>query len=216
MNNRFEVIRRALNEQPLQVEPTGGKPPKLDKKGMQKEINSKARKLHERIKELHTLLQHPWIGGKIDLGTDPAKINWDAMPKEIAACFRPEFAYQPGDITAFTISTELDATTGNTIKIDLKRLVLWWSQVYVGAIVRKDYISGTSSILCHSKEGQPRAAREAMEQLNAGLWRHDLTQESNDRQLPQLVHGVNDLRLTQRVFDFAMEILEAHVGIKSK
>jgi len=189
--------------------------PKIDKAAFLKEIKSNAPRLYSRIQKLHDLLQHESFGGKIDLGTDPRKIDWDAMPPEVAACFKPEFKYQPKDITSFTISTELDATTGNSIKIDLKRQDSWWSQVHVGAIVRKDMIGGTSYIGCQAKEAQPKAAREAMAQLGAQLWQHGLTEGSEDKELPFIVKDVNELRLTEAVLVFAVGQLENRIGTKA-
>ena len=100
------MITERLNNLKNIVNPPVIEPQRLSKKEtgkINKDIKKRAKKLHGNIRELG-LFVNEHFNGVIDLGTDVESINWSEIPPEIASCFRPEFSYQPEDITSFKIT----------------------------------------------------------------------------------------------------------------
>lgn len=210
MQQRFEAIRQMLDHNPaLKI------PIVTDVNKLSREIHTVAPDLFQRLQKFQELLKHKAVGGRIDLGADVETIPWESMPKELAACFKPEFGYQPEEITGFGITVEGVTSNGAmSLNIDMQRNGRWWSYVRVGAIVREDYVSGSAYISCQSDQAQPKGARESMRKLNESLWRNDLTGKSDDKRLPQFVHGVLTLRFVDSVLKFAVGELERQVQVR--
>ena len=74
---------------------------KKDRTTLARERDKMARNLHKKLEILQEIMKHPTIGGKLNLGTNVEMVNWSLMPQSVAKCFRPEFDYQPEEITQF-------------------------------------------------------------------------------------------------------------------
>jgi hypothetical protein len=181
------------------------------KKDLSNEINKKSNDLHRRIERFHTILSNKFFEGYVNLGTDSEKIDWESMPKAVADCFKPEFLFQPSEITKFRITTKDERQSNGEmgISMQLDRNGQWWSYVHVGAIVRDDYKSGTLYASCSASHGQVTEAREGMSALESSMWGD--TQEYKDQHLPHLIHGKNALDLTESVLQFAATQAEKQV-----
>jgi hypothetical protein len=135
------------------------------------DIRDKAIKLHSELGSLSEILNYPEIGGKLDLGTDPDQISWDKMPEGLAGCFRPEFDFQPDEISGFSVRSSEDSSTGSRgLDFRMERNKFPWSSVTVDVYNRRDYKSGSVDAHCQSKHGQVKKARDAMDELEDRMW----------------------------------------------
>lgn len=206
--NTLENIEAKLRKVPVKKQtPIEKISTKIDeaklKNDLKHEIRRKSNDLHKRIERFHKILSGKFFEGHVDLGTDPEKIDWESMPKAVADCFKPEFSFQPSEITKFRITTKDNRQSNGEMEIamQLERNGQWWSYVNVGAIVRDDYKSGTLFAHCSAAHGQVTEAREAMESLESSMWGRD--QKFEDQQLSHLLHGKNTLDVTESVLQFA-------------
>lgn len=180
---------------PLTETEVGSKTGLVDIKRLQKDKNKLAKDLKNRFTELGEILESKRFGGKLDLGVNLDEISWKSMPEELVNIFKPEFAFQPEEITSFRIEPK-NVNPGEVgISINLKRNKCPWSHVIVGAIVRDDYVGGSTFISCQSDVSQVKAAREAMKSLDDSLW---------GRNPSQLVHSYNELVFGEKVLNFVV------------
>lgn len=181
---------------------------KLDEVKLRKEVRVKAKDLHNRLELFHEIMGHQKIGNRLNLGTSFEEINWGEMPGRIAACFKPEFDYQPEEIRGFYISSadDIASSGGRSLKITLERDGRWWSYISSGAIVRKGYHGGVVYAHCSAGHGQPKLARESMKQLKESLWNRELERKQNF-----LMHDINELELCEEMLKFAT----AELGIQA-
>lgn len=207
---QLKHIKDLLDETPGPVSPSVREKitRKLDETKLKREVRMKAKDLHNRLESFHEIMGHPKIENRLNLGTSFEEIDWDKMPERIAACFKPEFDYQPEEIRGFYISSEDDIASsgGRSLKITLERNGRWWNYVSSGAIVRKDYHGGMVYIHCSAGHGQSKLARESMEQLNESLWNRELEGKQNF-----LMHDINELELCEEMLKFAT----AELGIQA-
>jgi len=167
----------------------------VDVRQLRKDNDELAIDLKNRFTELGEIIKSKRFGGELDLGVNPDEINWKSMPGDLVNIFKPEFAFQPEEITSFCIKPTTASPEGVGIRIDLKRNKSYWSHVLVEAIVRKDYVAGSSYISCESDISQVKAAREAMQFLNDSLW---------GRNPSQLVRSYNELVFGEKVLNFVV------------
>ncbi len=189
---------------PPVIEPEGLS--RKETRKIEKGIKKRAKKLHKNISALRELVKEHF-DGTIDLETDVERINWSEMPPEIAACFRPEFDYQPEDITSFKITFRSGTTGGEAIEIRLKRLDSWWAKVGTGVYYRKDYHSDNLRASCEASQAQIRPAREAMKNLNHYIW-DDETIHVDDKSLLKTQYG---LQISEAFFEFTIGEIKRQV-----
>jgi len=195
-----DLLQRRKSEAPAEMS-------KAERKRVVKEVRQKAEDLHSCLGMLHEVLTEGFKN-HLPLGEDPEQINWELMPRMIANCFRPEFDFQPEDITAFYISVRDDSTTGNRqVGLRLDRENRWWSCLDLGTIVRKDYSGGLSHIHCLAPIGQKREAREAMKELDSSLW----GEESKDTRGRMLKRDVRELGLLEEFLGFVVGEMERQI-----
>jgi len=195
-----DLLHPQKKEEPTEVS-------KVEILKIRRELRQKTEDLHNRLMLVSKILNDKKFNNKLDLGTNPKKINWDEMPKEIADCFRPEFGYQADEITSFAISSKREESNGEiSLQIGLNRNNQWWSYIGAGAIVRQGYTSGTEYIGCQAKLAQPKKAREAMEALDKSLWEKGRKGENDP--LTQERHGLNSLELAESLLQFTASELE--------
>lgn len=207
--NKLESLRRLLTRVPKSEKRESVELSKPEVRNLKTEVIDKAKDLHTRLGMFHDLLTGHFEG-RVDLGTDVESINWDAMPQGVAACFKPEFSYQPDEITAFFISSKDNRRSNGRIgtRISLERINKSWSEIQSGAIARErdGYHSGVTFISCKAPQAQPKEAREAMKSLDDALRRRDLNIKDS-----ALMRSLEELNFTESVLEFATSELERHM-----
>lgn len=178
----------------------------VDVRQLRRDNEKLAKDLNSRFTELGEIIKSKRFGGKLDLGVNPDEVSWESMPEELVSIFKPEFAFQPEEITSFCIEPKLVSPGRVGISIDLERNRSPWSYVTVEAIVRKDYVAGSSYVSCQSDISQVKAAREAMKSLNDSLWGRNPIKETkvSDQSRSLLTHSYNELVFGEKVLNFVV------------
>jgi hypothetical protein len=170
----------------------------------ERELEREVKRLHGVIKDTGEILAVPGLDGKLSLGTDVEEIRWDLMGANIAGYFRPEFEFQPEDITDFYIKYKSGQEGGQQgLEICLDRMGSWWSYIIAEAYNRKDdgYISPSITILCSSDHGQIAAARRVREDLDDYPTRRG-------GQIDTFLKEIKNLGLVTEVVSFTIASLE--------
>ena len=183
-----------------------------DRIALARERDRMARDLHKKLGLLQEIMKHPTIGGKLNLGTNVETVNWSLMPESVAKCFRPEFDYQPEEITQFYAqSSDMSAGEERFVGIYLDRNGSWWSHVQAGSIVRRKNgrlsrldCMGYAYIECNASQAQPQAAREAMGGIKHSLSLHSSGREPEGEELGFIISDINKLRLGEDILSFVM------------
>ena len=194
---------------------------KKDRTTLARERDRMARNLHKKLGILQEIMKHPTIGGKLNLGTNVEMVNWSLMPQSVAKCFRPEFDYQPEEITQFYAqSSDLNAGEERFVGIHLDRNGLWWSYVQAGSIVRRKNgrlsrleCMGGTYISCYASQAQPKAAREAMGEIHHSLSLDSSGREPEGGELQFIIIDINELRLGEDILNFVMGEIQNRMQI---
>lgn len=166
------VFKRGLpiSMRGAQAEEAAESPVREEASMTEKQVRKEVKRLHRTIKDIGEILATSGLEDGLNLGTDVETIRWDLMGRNLAGVFKPEFEFQPEDITRFSIVPSTGQDGGyHGLKISLERRGRWWSYISAEAYNRKSdgYTSPSISIHCHAKEAQVAAARQTVEQLKA-------------------------------------------------
>jgi len=170
----------------------------------ERELKREVRRLHGAIEKVGKILAVSGLEGKVSLGTDVEEIRWDLMGANTAGYFRPEFEFQPEDITDFYIKYETGQQGGyHGLVIRLKRNDRHWSTISANAFNRKsdNYISPSTHISCQAPQAQVAAARHVRE----GLCSHPINKEGK---ADSFAKKINELGLVTEVASFTIASLE--------
>ena len=178
---------------------------------LQTEHDRLANELYTSLVKFHSLLSNSEVGGKIDLGTNPKKIDWRNMSHAQAQCFKPEFTFQPEEITGFYISTS-DNRLIMCIELSLERQSEAWSYIVASVMARSEYKAGCIEVDCVAGNGQITSAREAMKIMREGL--RGATTSTDAQDLRNLVYSSNSLKEGQMLLEFAVGTLEKQLAPK--
>ena len=178
-----------------------------------------AMNLHKELGILQKIMKHETIGGKLNLGTKVEEVNWALMPESVAKCFKPEFDYQPEEITEFYVEYSDHGAEGErSVGIHLSRNRLWWSYVQAGSLVRRKggplsglECMGSAYMSCRASEAQPKAAREAMSELNQSLWLDSSGRSPEGKELPYIINDINEFRLGEDILNFVMAEIQNRI-----
>ena len=212
---------KALLKNPMSGRAEAGKSlSKKDRAAMARKRDKMAVALHTELDILREIMEHETVGGKLNLGTKVEEVNWALMPESVARCFRPEFDYQPEEITEFSAEYSDRGVDGQrSIEIRGSRNGQWWSYVEVGSIVRRKAgllsgleCMGSAFIDCYAPQAQPKAAREAMRELDESLWLDASGRRIEEKsQLPFIVNDINELRLGEDLLNFVMAEIQNRI-----
>lgn len=207
-----EIRRRT--QKPKGEKPTveGVSPSEINIRQLRAENKKLAKDLNKRFTEIEGILNSEEFGGKIDLGLDASEIKWENMPEEIENIFRPEFTFQPEDITSFSIMPSRSGDKEAGVRIALDRGEGWWNYISISAIARKDYYSGSSFIHCKADIAQVKESREARKLLNDSLWNKDnVPNDKSNIETRLLIHGNNQLVFSEKVLEFVIKEIKDRI-----
>lgn len=175
-------------------------------KKLKGQVKENALDLHSRLGLFREILTKDRFNNRLNLGTDVESINWDAMPEDIANCFKPEFDYQPKEITDFYITTYDTNAGGLDIRLQLDRNDIWWSTISAGSVVQNmgniiggNYYSGDVFLHCYARHAQLKEAREAMDLLNESLWEKDQRHINSKN----MYHSLESLQIAESILEFS-------------
>lgn len=191
---RLEAIEQALAVR--QKEPVTPKKAK-------EQIRTSIKNNFELLKRFGKILGNEPFNGRLELPTNPEEINWQHMGEALTACFKPEFEFQPEDITGFRLKyIDEPHISEKALEIALDRNGMWWSTVKIGMIVRKDWISPTIYAGCIAGPGQVKAAREGLERIKPDYTKRDWQRD------------LHTLEIFDQLFDFATRELQSQIHLE--
>lgn len=152
------------------------------------------------------LPQAGFTDGVIELSTNKDQIVWGNMSKRLEQAFKPEFTFQPEEITSFTISCsgKIESNGERHINIDLERNNEPWSYVHAGAILRENCTAPTLDVGSQAPNAQVRAARLGLEALEAMP-----VAKIEEGELSHLLNRQQDLSVLKDAISFAIAELES-------
>lgn len=201
---RFERLKSVKTEEPK-------------RKLSDKEIKEGRKALAQEVVQCFSFLgqlgeflpQAGFKDGVIELSIDSDLIHWMHMSERLQQAFKPEFTFQPEEITSFTISCsgKIAPNDERQINIDLKRNGEPWSHIQAGAIVRETYVGPTLNVGSEAPNAQVKAARLGLEALEA--W----PEASGGGGEAAFLKQQQELSILQDVLNFAVTELESRMPI---
>jgi len=200
----------ALNQRLDNLIPTEAE--KTEKRLTVRQIKEGQRILTQEVKEIFSFLgrlgeyfqQAGFKDGVIELSTKEDEIVWGNMSKRLEQAFKPEFTFQPEEITGFkmTCSGKTGGNGERKIGIELERNGMPWSYIHAGAIVRDDYVAPSIYANSQTPIAQVKAARMGLEALKPGY------KDCQEKKESELLHNQEELSILKEVLNFAVSELE--------
>lgn len=199
LNSIKETIKVRLNERRAGM---------MGIRKLRRENTQSAKDLKTRIGALGEILGSEIFEGRLELGVNPKEIDWIQMPEPVKNIFKPEFSYQPEDITDFGITTGRDGCLGSAdLRISLYRREMPWIYIVANAIVRPKYASSSVSVICQHSPSQIKEGREAIQVLEKSLFVDNdeierLVRSEDGEEAGQLIRSLKSLELGGEILNF--------------
>ena len=170
------------------------------------EINTSTNNLLDDIRALKDVVDKHYKG-TINLSTEVDSINWSGMPQEVASCFRPEFDYQPEEITSFSVVFHSNSNGCELIGINLTRNGKTWSEIGAGACYQGGQYTTILKSRCIAPQAQKRSARRAMKSLEFPTRPNEIHPE-----VDSMVQTQYKLDISSAILGFTINEIEKYIG----